>query len=173
MGVEIEKKYTILKMPENYESLRHRIIEQGYLNREPVVRIRKSDDDYYMTYKGAGLMEREEYNLPITKEAYEHLKEKADGHIIRKTRYIIPLTVTRANFPGLDDEKYDDLEKNTAELMIELDVFDYPKGLIMAEVEFPSVDAAEDFVMPDWFKEEVTLDSRYHNVNMAYGDINS
>ncbi len=26
-----------------------------------------------------GLMTREEYNLPLTKESYEHLKEKVDG----------------------------------------------------------------------------------------------
>lgn len=43
-----------------------------------------------MTYKGAGLMVREEYNLPLTKEAYDHLVQKIDGRLIEKTRYLIP-----------------------------------------------------------------------------------
>ena len=29
-------------------------IEQGYLSTEPVVRIRRSDDEYYLTYKSKG-----------------------------------------------------------------------------------------------------------------------
>ena len=47
-----------------------------------MVRIRRDDDDYILTYKSSGLMVREEYNLPLTREAYEHLKAKADGRII-------------------------------------------------------------------------------------------
>ena len=37
------------------------------------------------------MMVREEYNLPLTKEAYEHLIVKADGTVISKTRYRIPI----------------------------------------------------------------------------------
>lgn len=36
-------------------------------------------------------MAREEYNLPLNEEAYNHLVSKCDGHIIKKTRYIIPI----------------------------------------------------------------------------------
>ena len=35
-------------------------------------------------------MAREEYNLPLDKESYMHLRTKADGNIISKKRYIIP-----------------------------------------------------------------------------------
>lgn len=42
------------------------------------------NDEYYLTYKGKGLLAREEYNLPLTKESYEHLIKKADGNIITK-----------------------------------------------------------------------------------------
>ena len=35
-------------------------------------------------------MTREEYNLPLTKESYEHMRPKADGILISKTRYLIP-----------------------------------------------------------------------------------
>ena len=36
-------------------------------------------------------MTREEYNLPLTKEAYEHLLSKIDGRLIKKKRYMLPL----------------------------------------------------------------------------------
>lgn len=145
MGLEIEKKFLITQIPKDLESYPSHHIEQAYLNKVPVIRVRKSDDDYYMTYKGKGLMEREEYNLPLTKESFEHLREKADGSVIKKTRYVIPY----------------------GELNIELDIFDYPAGLVMAEVEFPSLVDADAFVKPDWFGEEVTQDPKYHNVNMT------
>ena len=95
-------------------------------------------------------MAREEYNLPLTKEAYEHLRPKADGKLISKRRYLIPIEGTK--------------------LTIELDVFHGDlEPLIMAEVEFESIEEADSFDMPDWFSQDVTNDRRYHNVNMVYG----
>ncbi len=90
-NMEIEKKYTIKKLPENLETYPCKIIEQAYLNTAPVVRIRRSNDEYYLTYKGSGLMAREEYNLPLDETSYRHLLEKADGNIISKKRYVIPI----------------------------------------------------------------------------------
>ena len=90
--MEIERKYLIDRLPENLEQYECKHIEQGYLNTDPVVRIRKSNDKYTLTYKGAGLMCREEYNLPLNAEAFAHLKEKIDGILIQKRRYLIPLT---------------------------------------------------------------------------------
>ena len=37
----------------------------------------------------------------------------------------------------------------------------------MAEVEFASIEEANAFLPPDWFGHDVTMDRRYHNVNMA------
>ena len=37
-------------------------------------------------------MVREEYNLPLTRDSYEHLRKKIDGILISKRRYLIPLT---------------------------------------------------------------------------------
>ena len=92
--MEIERKYLLDQLPENLTSYPCKKIEQGYLSTEPVVRIRRSDDEYYLTYKSKGLMVRQEYNLPLTKEAYEHLLSKADGIIIKKTRYKKPISGT-------------------------------------------------------------------------------
>ena len=58
---------------------------------DPVVRVRREDDSYYLTYKGKGLLAREEYNLPLTKESYEHLLKKADGLVLTKVRWLLPL----------------------------------------------------------------------------------
>ena len=147
--MEIERKYLIEKeqLPADLASYPFHKIEQGYLCTSPVVRIRRQDDDYFLTYKSKGLMAREEYNLPLTQEAYEHLKSKADGLVISKTRYLIP-------------------EKNG--LTIELDVFheDY-EGLLLAEVEFPSIEEANAFTPPDWFDQDVTKDPAYHNSNLS------
>ena len=120
----------------------HRI-EQGYLCTNPVVRIRREDDSYILTYKSQGMMSREEYNLPLTKEAYQHLCQKTDGVFIQKTRYIIP-------------------EKEN--LKIELDIFHGShQGLILAEVEFPDEQTALAYQPPSWFSEDVTFSSQYHN----------
>ena len=143
--MEIERKYLIEKeqLPKNLSDYPFHRIEQGYLCTSPVVRIRRQDDEYFLTYKSKGLMAREEYNLPLTQEAYEHLKSKADGLVISKTRYLIPL----------DD-------KRTAEL----DIFEEDlKGLVIVEVEFDSVEEANAFTSPDWFGEDVTNSGKYHN----------
>lgn len=41
------------------------------------------------------------------------------------------------------------------------------RGLVMAEVEFPSEEVAVEYEGPEWFDDEVTFDSRYQNNNLA------
>ena len=159
--MEIERKFTLKTLPEDLSSYPCRHIEQAYLCTEPVIRVRKEDEEYYLTYKGSGMLAREEHNLALTREAYYHLREKADGNIISKRRYLIPLQHPgfKPGFPT-PPEDYS--------LTIELDVFDAPFApLIMAEVEFGSRDAAEAFLPPDWFDQDVTYRQEYHNSYMA------
>jgi len=140
--MEIERKFLLKELPENLESYPVRHLEQGYLCTAPVVRIRRDNDKYELTYKGKGCMVREEHNLPLTKEAYEHLREKIDGRLIVKKRYMIPF------------EKY----------TIELDVFEGDLApLALAEVEFVTEEEAKAFTPPDWFAEDVTFSKLYHN----------
>ena len=55
-------------------------------------------------------------------------------------------------------------------LTIELDVFEGDLApLILAEVEFPSEEMAMDFVPPEWFGEDVTFSTKYHNSNLSQG----
>ena len=159
--MEIERKFTLKSLPENLNDYPYHHIEQAYLNVDPVVRVRKQDDEYYMTYKGRGMMAREEINMSLNKEAYYHLRSKADGNIISKRRYLIPLNNPgfKEGFPTPPDDY---------SLTIELDIFDPPFApLILAEVEFGSTEAAEAFVPPDWFDEDVTYHKEYHNSYLA------
>lgn len=146
--MEIERKFTVRKLPENLDSYPCHLIEQAYLNTDPVIRVRRQDDEFYMTYKGKGLLIREEYNLPLNEVSYYHLREKADGNIISKKRYVIPI--------------------KDSSLCVELDIFDKPFApLIIAEVEFPDKETAEAFAPLDWFDQDVTNDPAYHNSNLS------
>lgn len=145
--MEIERKFLLKKLPDNLTSYKARKIEQAYLCTDPVVRVRRDNDDYYLTYKSKGMIVRDEYNLPLTKEAYGHLLAKADGNIITKTRYEIP-------------------EKDN--LTIELDVFEGKfDGLLLAEVEFASEEEALGYIPPEWFGEDVSNSTKYHNSTLS------
>ena len=143
--MEIERKFLLKSIPEDLDNYPSSEIEQAYLCRKPVVRVRRTDDRYTLTCKGKGKMVREEINLPLSEEAYRSLHAKAEGTVIRKRRYRIPFG------------KY----------TIELDHFSEPNtGLWLAEVEFETEEEALSFVPPDWFGEDVTQDRAYHNANM-------
>ena len=140
--MEIERKFFFFLLPDNLSDYPLHHLEQGYLCTSPVVRIRKDNEQYELTYKSKGLMIREEYNLPLTAESYAHLKEKIDGRLITKKRYKIPY------------ETY----------TIELDIFEGDLApLMLAEVEFPTEDEAKAFLPPDWLGEDVTMSTLYHN----------
>ena len=145
--MEIERKFLVKELPENLESYKQLHISQGYLNTNPVVRIRRSNDEYYLTYKGKGMMVREEYNLPLNEEAFLHMLPKIDGILIDKIRYLIPL-----------DDK----------LTAELDIF---RGTLaplrLVEVEFDSEEEAIAFIPPAWFGDDVTNSKKYHNSRLS------
>jgi len=150
--MEIERKYLVKTIPENIDSYPHKEYSQAYLNTDPVIRIRKEGDEYVLTYKGKGMITREEYNLPINKDSFNHLLPKCDGFIINKTRYFI----------DLDDDG----------LTAEFDIYkDYLRGFITVEVEFETQTACNNFIPPAWFGLEVSKDLRYHNSSLSLGDI--
>lgn len=150
--MEIEKKYLVDKLPENLSQYDKWEIEQCYLCVEPAIRIRKKNTDYILTYKNRDTDipsgEREKFNasveveVPLTEEAFEHLKKKADGRCIVKTRYRIPY----------------------GKFLIELDVFhaDY-EGFFLAEVEFENLEEGRRFTPPEWFGRDVSGDYHYTN----------
>ena len=165
--MEIERKFLIRQLPDNLDSYPFHRIEQGYLCTDPVVRIRRQDETYYLTYKSKGLMVREEYNLPLTKEAYSHLLPKIDGILIAKKRYLIPVEPDTSGETSSDSDRSfvsPEISLQTTGLTIELDIFEGELSpLILAEVEFSTEEEANRFVPPEWFGEDVTYSVDYHN----------
>lgn len=154
--MEIERKYALNFLPGELSQYRYKVIEQGYLCHKPTIRIRKSNDDYILTYKSKFGIERKSENsalinneveLPLTEDAFYELKAKTDGNIIHKTRYLIPL----------DNG-----------LTAELDVFEGKlAGLNVVEVEFPDEKTADEFTPPAWFGKELSSDRRFSNYNLS------
>ncbi|PKM50922.1 MAG: adenylate cyclase [Firmicutes bacterium HGW-Firmicutes-7] len=141
--MEIEKKFLILELPIDLEQYKCDVISQGYICTSPVIRIRQKGSLFYLTCKSKGLMIREEFEIEISEDEFLLLSKKVDFNLITKNRYYIPLTDV---------------------LTIELDLFKgVLNGLIIAEVEFLSLEAAYAFTPPSWFEKEVTNDERFHN----------
>lgn len=151
-SMEIEKKFLISHLPDGLEEYEVKNIEQGYLCTNPVVRIRKSNESYILTYKSRfGLEEQEcrdvrinqEIEAALNRQGYEHLREKVDGYLVQKKRYVIPLE-----------------DGHTGEL----DIFGGRlEGLRFVEVEFADEHDAAAFVPPSWFGDNVSDDYRYSN----------
>ena len=147
--MEIERKFLIKQLP-SLETYASKSMIQAYVSIEPVIRIRKENDLFVLTIKSHGDIMREEHELNITKEEFESLLKKVEGTIIEKTRYFIPL-------------------ENG--LTAELDIFSNQLApLVTVEVEFASLEDSKHFIPPNWFGEDVSLDYRYKNNNLAkYG----
>lgn len=145
--MEIERKFLVKELPDNLDSYEQKRISQGYLCTNPVLRIRRSNEDYFLTYKSHGLIAREEHEFEIPQEAFEHLLRKVDGTLIDKIRYLIPL----------EDGH-----------VAELDIFQGTLApLRLVEVEFESLEDAENFVAPEWFGDDVSDSGKYHNSNLS------
>jgi CYTH domain-containing protein len=155
-GVEIEKKYRVIKLPEDIEKYKKIEIEQSYLNHgsKPTLRLRKyNEDEYILSYKARkneykdDLSICDEVELPLSKESYEHLRNKIDGRTIYKTRYVIPLD---------------------GGLKVEIDKFKgFFDGVCFAEIEFKSEEQANSYKIPDWLGEDISNQKRVKNGYMA------
>lgn len=146
--MEIERKWIVGDISGILKGMPYDEIIQGYICTDPVVRVRRYGDKYFLTVKGKGMMVREEYETPITKEAFDMLLKKCEGVIINKTRYRVPIGKTDTG----------------DELTAEVDIFHGShEGLKLVEVEFRSIAAAKGFEAPEWFLKEVTEDGRFSN----------
>lgn len=55
----------------------------------------------------------------------------------------------------------------------ELDIYHgFLEGLLTVEVEFPSEEAALEFIPPIWFGEDITSDKRFKNKSLATSQVN-
>ena len=146
---EIERKFKVKNPPPDLGQYPHVEILQGYVSIDEngkEERVRSKDGRFFHTIKEGEGMVRTEKEAEITKEQFDELWPRTEGKRIYKTRYKIP----------------------HGEEIIELDIYHGElDGLITVEVEFTSEEAANKFVAPDWFGDDVTNDKRYKNKNLA------
>ena len=154
--MEIERKFLVKQLPENLESYSHSRLTQSYISRSPVIRLRKIEKEnqasYVLTIKSGGLAVRQEFELPLQEADYARLFQKVEGRVLQKVRYLIPL----------EDGYTAELDRFEGEL----------EGLLLVEVEFPSVEALNAFTAPDWFGEDVSGSAQYHNSVLSGGGNN-
>ena len=155
-NTEIERKYLVRYMPSRFYAYNHLELEQAYLSfgedgdLERRVRLMRSgaNERYFYTEKSDGTLTRSESEMEITKKEYKLLCGKVISKFVKKARYYIPVA--------------------NDSLMAELDVYHGElAGLVTVEVEFDSLEAADSFVPPDWFAQDITEDKRYKNRNLA------
>ena len=148
--MEIERKFLVPEHPEDLERWPATRIEQGYLaigGDGTEVRIRRRDGDMVLTVKGGGGRSRTEEEFGIDDERFARLWPLTEGRRVEKTRHLIDAG------EGLD---------------IEVDVYSGAlTGLVVAEVEFDTEEAADAFEPPSWFGREVTDDARFKNQRLA------
>jgi CYTH domain-containing protein len=144
MGIEIERKFSVIK--DTWRNVKGTRYCQGYLNsaKERSVRVRTMEDKAYLTIKGIAIgASRMEFEYEIPLQDADELLEICEKPLIEKTRY----KVQDGGFVWEVDE-----------------FFRENQGLIVAEVELASED--QKFPKPDWVGEEVTGDPRYFNSNL-------
>ncbi len=152
MTNEIERKFLVKEMPAGLENYASNYISQGYLavtEGGTEIRIRRKGNKYYETVKSGEGLSRKEAEAEIGSDAFHALWPLTEDMRVEKTRYEIPYGAH----------------------LIELDIYSGAlEGLLVAEVEFPSVEESARFAPPDWFGSEVTSDKRYANRGLAlYG----
>lgn len=150
MGKEIERKFKIDDLPSFLVLQGQRTIIQTYLqtgNEE--IRLRQTTDlidgkpFYYLTKKvGSGLV-REENEMEIHEEFYNELLKTIVSEPIIKTRSITSIMGHKIEIDMYQNEEL--------------------KGLVIAEIEFNSVEEANNAQLPSWLSEDVTEDKSYKN----------
>lgn len=154
MAIEIERKYLLEAYPETLiqegviKVEKEQFIEQTYLalDGDQELRVRKITDprsgqvEYTHTFKKGWGIAREEVEFTISEGLYDQVV-KAHG--------AIPLTKRRVTAQWGDT-------------IIEID--DYAQiDMLVLEVEFSSIEAADSFVPPAWFGQDISTDKQYSN----------
>lgn len=148
MPNEIERKFLVSVLPEEVLKLPRMKIVQGYLALDAnghEVRLRRMGTQFYLTVKSDGTIERKEFETELSEAQFDALWEGTLDRRLRKDRYI--------------------LERETHK--IDIDIYHQPlKGLIVAEVEFSSLEEAGKYQKESWMSREVTHLSFLKNKNL-------
>ncbi len=145
MSKEIERKFYLQKAPAFLNGLDPIPIRQGYIAAEDPgneVRVRKKGEKFWLTVKSGMGLERTEVEIAISEEDFQVLWGLTKGKQLEKDRYLYPV----------------------GEYVVEIDAYKGPlEGLFVAEVEFPSLEAAKSFEIPGWMGTEITDNLHFTN----------
>jgi CYTH domain-containing protein len=147
LAVEVERKFLVPEPPD-LTGTEADEIEQGYLaiGADGEVRVRRRGEALVLTAKRGSGLSRQEAEIELDRDRFDQLWPLTEGRRLHKRRHVVPL----------------------GDLKVEVDVYDGDlKGLVVAEIEFPSEEQAKRFDPPDWLGEEVTGDHRYLNETLA------
>jgi CYTH domain-containing protein len=149
MAKEIERRFK-LRLPSVLVGRTGRLIVQGYLNFQPVTRVRiyPETEEACLTIKGPRVgMECDEFEYPIPIDDARQMLAMCGRFIVEKTRYEV---VSNGHTFEVDvcHKRHD--------------------GLHMVELELPK--ATTSVLIPDWVGEEITGDHRYSNAYLAQHD---
>jgi adenylate cyclase len=154
MGIEIERKFLLVNDDWRHAVTESNHIAQGYLvdvsalrdgTARASVRVRVSGEHAWLNIKSVDLgVSRAEYEVPLPLgDAQTMLQTLCDG-VLEKIRHHVHLDGW----------------------LFEIDEFQgRNSGLIVAEIELPSIDA--NFPRPAWLGREVSNLARYYNVNLV------
>ena len=137
---QIERKFLLEGLPININRFKTDNITQGYILQNPEIKIKSINNETFYLIKTNNLLKKEK-QISINK--FNKILNAYHPEMISKDRYYIPLT---------------------ARLTANIDVFkDNLEGLKIAEVQFESIEEANNFIIPDWFGKEITdnLNSKY------------
>lgn len=155
--MEIERKFVVDRhaFGEHLVRVRRRLtLQQGYLSRDDgELRVRAVEEEgssrFWLTEKhGTGLV-REEAEQEISSNEFETMWPATAGRRIEKTRLV--LAATGAGVKEIVIDKY---EGSLA-------------PLIVLEVEFETLPAADGYLPPSFVTCEVTHDPRFKNAHLA------
>ena len=126
--MEIERKFLVTEPPD-LDGADSDEIEQGYLamGADGEVRLRRRGEQLVLTAKRGSGLARDEAEVELERDAFEELWPLTEGRRLHKRRHVL---------------SHGDLE-------FEVDVYEGDlEGLVVAEIEFPSEEAAREFDPP-------------------------
>jgi CYTH domain-containing protein len=148
-GIEIERKFLVTEPPPELERCEASDIRQGYVviaEDGSEVRVRERRGEMTLTVKRGRGRVRAEEEIELDPDAFERLWRLTEGRRLEKRRH----------------------EVEHEDLTVEVDVYAGElEGLVLAEVEFPSEDAADEFEPPRWLGRELTGDPRFSSQRLA------
>ncbi len=145
MAKEIERKF-LIKDSIPWDLGQQKLIKQGYvlIEENKHLRIRVVDNKAILGLKFLGEQVRDEYEYEIPLIDGLEILHKCTLRLEKIRNTVSPFT---------------------ADYVVDIDT--YPNGLIVAEVEFKSVEDANNFNVIDWFGEEITGKREYSNITLA------